>query len=583
MRRKLFLLKKMDFLKKYIAEILTAVFVIVSVLIFYAPMFAYQEGLQIFMFNHEFLIDTCLRPGGLSDYLGCFFVQFFMYPHWLTIILTLLILGVLLLSESIFIKYADKNFAKFLGLLCALGMFAVVTDFSVLFGGVIAILLSLIVVKINSLTSNVIVLSLLTPLVYWLTGGWCCIIYVLGIALNFPLKKGGVFFFVNSLTLVFSWLITKNLMQDDGFYETFAGVDYNRYPENIRYIWFIEIFIVVLCLILSKIKISLKKNIVKIPLYLAAFAGLFSVMIAKYSPAAMFDFKIDKLVRYKHWNEIVDIFAKNDFSTPLSECYLNIALSELGVLDSKMFNFVQLGTEGLASEEIDTQAKSIVNSEIYFRLGLMNIAERLSIDAMESCNTFQKSARQYKRLAEIAIIRDDKPLAIRYLRKLQSTIFYSAWADRVEEYLNTKDEKLALSDWKMKPLPMTYDFFFGTNYGSDLFFYLLGNQPQNRKLFNYYTCYLLLEKNIGKLYNFIGECKLEKPVGRHIYEALLLYMSQHNPQEFEKMLAKPDELTQKFQSFNSFMVSGGSNDVLRAKQLFGNTYWFYFYFMRHQK
>ena len=297
----------------------------------------------------------------------------------------------------------------------------------------------------------------------------------------------------------------------------------------------------------------------------------------------MFDFKIDKLVRYKHWNEIVDIFAKNDFSTPLSECYLNIALSELGVLDSKMFNFVQLGTEGLASEEIDTQAKSIVNSEIYFRLGLMNIAERLSIDAMESCNTFQKSARQYKRLAEIAIIRDDKPLAIRYLRKLQSTIFYSAWADRVEEYLNTKDEKLALSDWKMKPLPMTYDFFFGTNYGSDLFFYLLGNQPQNRKLFNYYTCYLLLEKNIGKLYNFIGECKLEKPVGRHIYEALLLYMSQHNPQEFEKMLAKPDELTQKFQSFNSFMVSGGSNDVLRAKQLFGNTYWFYFYFMRHQK
>ena len=576
-------MKKMAFLKKYITEVLTAVFVIASVLMFYAPMFAYQEGLQIFMFNREFLIDTCLRPGGLSDYLGCFFVQFFMYPHWLVVILTLLILGILCLLESIFVKYADKNFAKFLGFLCALGMFAVVTDFAVLFGGVIAVLLSLVAVKINSLTSNVVIFSILTPIIYWLAGGWCCLLYILGSALNFPIKKGGVLGIVNVLILVFSFLITKNLMQDDGFKETFAGVDYNRYPENFRYIWFVELFIIAVCMVLSRIKITLEKNIVKIPLYVVAFLGLFAVMIAKYNPSAMYDFKIDKLVRYKHWNEIIEISSKSGISTPLSECYLNIALNELGMLDSKMFSFIQIGTEGLASLNIDNQAKSIVNGEIYFRLGLMNTAERLSIDAMEGCNTFQKSARQYKRLAEIAIIRDDKPLAIRYLRKLQATVFYSAWADKAEKYLNTKNEKEALADWKMKPLIMKYDFFFGSNYGSELFFYLLGNQPQNRKLFNYYTCYLLLEKKIAQLYKFIGECKLENPVGKHIYEALLLYISKNRPQEFEKMLAKPDALTQRFQSFSSFMSSGGGSDFEKARQLFGDTYWFYYFFAGGQK
>lgn len=568
----------MAFLKKYIAEVLTAVFVVVSVLMFYSPMFAYQEGLQIFMFNREFLTDTVLRPGGLSDYLGCFFVQFFMYSHWLAVILTLLILGTMRLSESIFEQSADKNFAKFLGFLCALGMFAVVTDFAVMFGGVVAVLFALLAVKISKLTSNVVILSVLTLIIYWISGGWCCLLYILGTALNFPLKKGGVFSVVNVLILVFSFLITKFLMQDDGFAETFAGVDYNRYPENVRYVWFFELLIVAVCMVLSKIKITLEKNAVKIPLYAAAFLGLIAVMTTRYNPSAMYEFKIDKLVRYKHWNEIIEISSKSGVTTPLSECYLNVALNELGILDSKMFSFLQIGTEGLASLHIDNQAKSIVNGEIYFRLGLVNIAEMLSIDAMEGCNTFQKSARQYKRLAEIAIIRDNKPLALRYLRKLQATVFYSAWADQAEKYLNTKNEKEALADWKMKPLTMNYDFFFGSNYGSDLFFYLLGNQPQNRKLFNYYTCYLMLEKKIAQLYKFIGECKLENPVGRHVYEALLLYVSKNKPQEFEKMLAKPDELTKRFQSFSSYMSSGGGQDFEKTKQLFGDTYWFYYFF-----
>ena len=66
---------------RHISTIVLFLFVIVVVLGFYAPMYAYQEGLQIFMFNGEFFADTCLRPGGLSDYIGCFFVQFFMYSH----------------------------------------------------------------------------------------------------------------------------------------------------------------------------------------------------------------------------------------------------------------------------------------------------------------------------------------------------------------------------------------------------------------------------------------------------------------------------------------------------------------------
>ena len=71
-------------------------------------------------------------------------------------------------------------------------------------------------------------------------------------------------------------------------------------------------------------------------------------MTKRYNPSAMYEFKIDKLVRYKHWNEIIEISSKSGVTTPLSECYLNVALNELGILDSKMFSFLQIGTEGLA-------------------------------------------------------------------------------------------------------------------------------------------------------------------------------------------------------------------------------------------
>ncbi|MBQ5404062.1 MAG: hypothetical protein IIU11_06835 [Bacteroidales bacterium] len=557
----------MEFFKKNISSIIAAVIVIAAILFFYAPMFAYQEGLQIFMLNSEFFSDTCLRPGGLSDYIGCFLVQFFMYTHWLVIILTLLIVGFLALTKSIFKANGVENgLADVLSVVCAAGMIAAATNFNVLFSGLISILLATTAVKFTKYSKNIILLTSLTPLVYFITGGFGAVIYITGVTIGFSLKKSGVFLAVNALVLTFSVLFVKNIMQDDSLTNTFFGVDFNRYPENQCTVWFSQVFLVLLSFGLSVVIKNIKK-IFQYAVYGITTICLSIVMIMQYDSATMLFYKIDKMVRYKQWDSIIKSAEKQNFSSPLTLCYLNLALNEKGIMDSKMFNFPQIGPQGLSSSEINAQNKSIVNCEIYFRLGLVNIAERLSIDAMESCNTFQKSARQYKRLAEIAIIKNDKPLAIRYLKKLQATTFYRAWALKALKYINNPEKNEGLSDWKIKPLEIKYDFFFSPSYKSELFYYLFGNEPHNRKLFNYYVCHLLLEKDINTLYNFIMQSNLleqeqANQIGTHVYEGILLYLKMYRPNDFQKGMSDNNNLTERYKEY----LSKGTK----------NNYWFYY-------
>ena len=572
----------MDFIKKNISTLLLAIVVIVLITMLYAPMYAYQEGLQIFMFNSEFFVDTCLHPGGLSDYIGSYLVQFFMYPHWTAMFVALLVVGVQLFLKSFFVSNGNsKSTADILSIVGAAGMMAAVFSFNVVFNGCVAVLIAVAAAKITDIIKNKVVLAILTPVIYWMSGGWCCLIYLAALMVKSLAKKDFLFPAINIGLLVFSWLITKNIMQSGSLYDLFVGVIFNRYPEKKCYVWYVAIAIIIACIALSKIKMPIQKIALRIPLYVAVVGGLIFYLTSIYDTGNMLDYRLDRMVRYKQWNNIieeVDKAQQKKFSTYMSQCYLNLALCEHGMLDAKMFNFVQVGREGLISSTIDSQDKSICNSEVYFRLGLINIAERLSMEAMESINTFQKSARLYKRLAECALLKGEKPLAMRYLKKLQATTFYNAWAIRAEEYLNDSVHTEALADWKIKPLVMNYDQFFVPASGSEFLYSLFSNNIHNPKLFSYLLGCLLLEKDVTRLYGFLATSRPEGELGRHVYEATLLYLFLNNKAEFDKIMAGNNDLTKKFHDFCNFMGAGGSQNPQKAKEMFGKTYWFYYYF-----
>jgi hypothetical protein len=378
--------------------------------------------------------------------------------------------------------------------------------------------------------------------------------------------------------MIFCWVITKRIIADESLANIFVGVDFFRSNADNNSIWFVCIAVICICMLISKY-IKLPENqIVRISSCIVVFVGLLTMMYVKYDKSMMLDFKIDRMVRHKRWKDIVATMSDVNNASPMSLCYLNVALNELGIMDSKMFNFAQIGVDGLASSEINSLNKSVYNSEIFFRLGLLNTAERLAIDAVESNDTHNKSARQYKRLAEINIIRGNKPLAMRYLNILKCTTFYSAWANRAESYLADSVHTEALADWKIRPLQMTNDIFFSEQYGADLYLSLLANNPHDRKVLNYYLCYLLIEKNIEKVYDFLDKYRTDTELGIHIYEAILLYLFKNRKEEFSKMMSQKNDITARFSEVVRFLSSSDAQNAPKAKELFGKSYWYYYYY-----
>lgn len=568
----------MDILKKNITSILVAIFVVVAILVFYAPMYAYQEGMQIFMADSTFFEQTCCRPGGLCNYIGSFLVQFFMYPQWLVLVMLFFIVEIQRIAKNIFSRSCTAQCAEILSVVCASAVMAVATDYNMMFSGIVAIFLSLAAVEISKLTRNSIILICLTPLVYWVVGGWCCIIYIIGIIGVFDFKQSVATALSSTLLMIFCWVITKRIIADESFAKMFVGVDFFRSNAASNTIWYVGIAVICICMLVSKYIKLPEKQIVGTTVYIVSFVGLLAMMYAKYDKSMMLDFKIDRMVRHKRWKDIVATMSDVSNASPMSLCYLNVALNELGIMDSKMFNFAQIGVDGLASTDINSLNKSIYNSEIFFRLGLLNVAERFAIDAVESNDTHNKSARQYKRLAEINIIRGNKQLAMRYLNILKCTTFYSAWANRAVCYLADSVHTDALADWKISQLQMSNDIFFSEQYGAELYLNLLANNPHDRKVLNYYLCYLLLEKNIEQVYDFLDKYRTETELGVHIYEAILLYLFKNKKEEFNKMMTQKNDMTARFGEFVRYLSSADAQNEQKAKELFGKSYWYYYYY-----
>ena len=103
----------------------------------YSYHFFYIEQFQLFMFSEDYLFETIFHPGGLSIYLGEFFIQFFYYPLVGEIITAFL----LVCAAGLVKKSGSFNNTCFLpeGLIL-LFLLIDILDFNFLYAGIVAYL-----------------------------------------------------------------------------------------------------------------------------------------------------------------------------------------------------------------------------------------------------------------------------------------------------------------------------------------------------------------------------------------------------------------------------------------------------------
>ena len=519
----------------------------VAVVIFWAVPFVgglcFQEQYQMFLFDTGYFLERIVLPGGLADYISEFLVQFYYMPVLGGAIIALLLMGIQVAVWGLMKQYGARHdfpgyllsFLPSIALWCAMG------DQNVLLSFVVALLGALVIGWIHNRFHNRLVKVVFelvsTALVYWFLGPvvFLYAALMIGDTLKNAKQKGNVFsgigYSAGILILTIAWilLITQTLQYP--LYRIFAGLNYYRYPGAISPLPFVVMVWAVVIPFLGMIpcrqkslqKLQQSKVVIVLSYVLVIVASWFGIK-ASFDEMTYELIDYDFLVRTEQWDKIIEKAEKKPATTPLGVSCVNLALSQKGMLADRLFEFYQNGGEGLFPTFTRDMISPVSTAEIFFRLGMVNDAERYMFEAQEAIPNYRKSARLTRRIIECEIINGNYQVAAKLLRRLQKTLYYGNWANQTmallgnEKAINRHPIYGKLRKYREKK----QDFLFSDREMDQMLGLLFLNDNHNRMAYEYLMCYELLQRDMEKFMQYY-------PLGRFVgYD--------HIPRTFQEIL-----------------------------------------------
>lgn len=519
----------------------------VAVVIFWAVPFVgglcFQEQYQMFLFDTGYFLERIVLPGGLADYISEFLVQFYYMPVLGGAIIALLLMGIQAAVWGLMKQYGARHdfpgyllsFLPSIALWCAMG------DQNVLLSFVVALFGSLVIGWIHNRFHNRLVKVgfelVSTALVYWFLGPvvFLYAALMIGDTLKNAKQKGNVFsgigYSVCILVLTIAWILLTTQTLQYPLYRIFAGLNYYRYPGAISPLPFVVMVWAVVIPFLGMIpcrqkslqKLQQSKVVIVLSYVLVIVASWFGIK-ASFDEMTYELIDYDFLVRTEQWDKIIEKAEKKPATTPLSVSCVNLALSQKGMLADRLFEFYQNGGEGLFPTFTRDMISPVSTAEIFFRLGMVNDAERYMFEAQEAIPNYRKSARLTRRIIECDIINGNYKVAAKLLRRLQKTLFYSNWANQTmallgnEKAINRHPIYGKLRKYREKK----QDFLFSDREMDQMLGLLFLNDNHNKMAYEYLMCYELLQRDMEKFMQYY-------PLGRFVgYD--------HIPRTFQEIL-----------------------------------------------
>ena len=519
----------------------------VAVVIFWAVPFVgglcFQEQYQMFLFDTGYFLERIVLPGGLADYISEFLVQFYYMPVLGGAIIALLLMGIQAAVWGLMKQYGARHdfpgyllsFLPSIALWCAMG------DQNVLLSFVVALFGALVIGWIHNRFHNRLVKVVFelvsTALVYWFLGPvvFLYAALMIGDTLKNAKQKGNVFSGIGYsaviLILTVAWILLTTQTLQYPLYRIFAGLNYYRYPGAVSPLPFVVMVWAVVIPFLGMIpcrqkslqKLQQSKVVIVLSYVLVIVASWFGIK-ASFDAMTYDLIDYDFLVRTEQWDKIIEKAEKKPATTPLSVSCVNLALSQKGMLADRLFEFYQNGGEGLFPTFTRDMISPVSTAEIFFRLGMVNDAERYMFEAQEAIPNYRKSARLTRRIIECEIINGNYQVAAKLLRRLQKTLFYSNWANQTmallgnEKAINQHPIYGKLRKYREKK----QDFLFSDREMDQMLGLLFLNDNHNRMAYEYLMCYELLQRDMEKFMQYY-------PLGRFVgYD--------HIPRTFQEIL-----------------------------------------------
>lgn len=519
----------------------------VAVVIFWAVPFVgglcFQEQYQMFLFDTGYFLERIVLPGGLADYISEFLVQFYYMPVLGGAIIALLLMGIQAAVWGLMKQYGARHdfpgyllsFLPSIALWCAMG------DQNVLLSFVVALFGALVIGWIHNRFHNRLVKVVFelvsTALVYWFLGPvvFLYAALMIGDTLKNAKQKGnilsGIGYSVCILILTIAWILLSTQTLQYPVSRLFLGLNYYRYPGVTFLLIYIVMALAAFIPFLGMVhphssalqKWQKSKWVMAVAYVIVLFASVCGIRTSfDELTYEMIDY--DFWIRTEQWNKIIDHAEKKPATSPLGVSSVNLALSQTGQLPDRLFEFYQNGAEGLFPVFSRDMTSPVFTSEVFYRLGMVNDAERYMFEAQEAIPNFRKSARLTRRIAECEIINGNYEVAAKLLRRLQKTLFYSNWANQMmallgnEKAINRHPIYGKLRKYREKK----QDFLFSDREMDQMLGLLFLNDKSNKMAYEYLMCYVLLQRDFNKFMQYY-------PLGRFVdYD--------HIPRSFQEIL-----------------------------------------------
>ena len=519
----------------------------VAVVIFWSVPYmsglCFQEQYQMFLFDIGYFLERIVLPGGLADYISEFLVQFYYMPVLGGAIIALLLMSIQAISWGLMKQYGMKavfpgyllSFVPSIVLWCAMGDQNLLLSFVVALSG--ALLMGWIHNRFHNRLVKVVFELVSTALVYWLLGP--VVFLYAALMIGDTLKKGkqnghilsSLGYSACLLILTVAWILLTTQSLQYPLYRIFSGLNYYRYPGTVSPLPLGVMIWTVVVVFFGMVpdghawikKLQQSKVVMALAYALVIVASWFGIK-ASFDVMTYDLIDYDFLVRTEQWDKIIEKAEKKPATTPLGVSCVNLALSQKGQLADRLFEFYQNGGEGLFPTFTRDMISPVSTAEIFFRLGMVNDAERYMFEAQEAIPNYRKSARLTRRIIECEIINGNYQVAAKLLRRLQKTLFYSNWANQTmallgnEKAINRHPVYGKLRKYREKK----QDFLFSDREMDQMLGLLFLNDNHNKMAYEYLVCYELLQRDMEKFMQYY-------PLGRFVgYD--------HIPRSFQEIL-----------------------------------------------
>ena len=433
----------------------------------YPHAMSYQEQYQLFLWTGDYFLERLCLPGGLADWLGEFVVQFY-YLEWLgALLLALLFVTLQRLTEQLLpqnqgdrpmiLDRITRPVPLILSLLPVALVLWLMGDINVLLSLPVAVVLALALACMRMKKTLSWTDALILPVAYWLIGPAICI-YVINRVIQLGWKHLWTVGWLLAVQLmVYAWLLPQWPLQ-----QVMAGLNYYR-----------------------------------IPLHHPQLNGYDKDMYEL--------IRMDYLVRHERWDDIVKRAGEFQVRTPFWSNCVNLALSQKRLLADRMFDFWQSGEDALIMPRTRDLTSMLPTAEAFWRLGMVNSAQRYMFDTQESILNGRKSGRCTKRIAECMIVNGHYKTARKQINLLKKSLFYRGWAEEAETLM--KDEAAINAHpvyGKLRQLRYKENFLYSYEEIDKMFGLLFMSNTENKMALDYFLGQLLLKGDIKGFQQYLG-------------------------------------------------------------------------------